>query len=59
MQSGDFVAILYGREWTFILRPVGEEYELVGLCYVNGIMGGQAVQEHEERGDEDVWFCIQ
>lgn len=58
MEVGDVLVVLYGGEWPFVLRPCGGEYELVGLSYVYGIMGGQAVHEHEERGDEDVWFSV-
>lgn len=45
---GDVVCLLYGAETPFLLRrkPCHEEqdvYELVGECYVHGIMQGQAL----------------
>lgn len=41
---GDIVAILYGWDTPFLLRPVPTGYLLVGECYVHGIMHGEAVQ---------------
>lgn len=58
MEVGDVLVVLYGGEWPFVLRPCGEQYELVGLSYVYGTMGGQAVHEHEARVDKDVWFFV-
>ena len=48
MEIGDFVYILDGGHTPFILRWVPSEstpetYELVGDCYVHGIMYGEAV----------------
>lgn len=43
---GDEVCVLFGMEVPFILRPVpgssSLEYELVGECYVHGMMDGEA-----------------
>lgn len=54
----DFVAILAGLDMPIILRPIGKYYELLGSCYVHGLMEGQAyflIDEHnlKSRGDED------
>jgi hypothetical protein len=39
---GDVVAVLFGGWVPFVLRPLGgDEYELVGHCYVHGIMDGE------------------
>ncbi|KAH7086800.1 heterokaryon incompatibility protein-domain-containing protein [Paraphoma chrysanthemicola] len=42
---GDAVYVLKGGKTPFILRrkSVGEEFSLVGECYVYGIMGGEAL----------------
>ncbi|KAL8707627.1 MAG: hypothetical protein Q9220_007365 [cf. Caloplaca sp. 1 TL-2023] len=41
---GDVVAILYGWETPFLLRPVQDGYLLVGECYVHGIMHGEVIE---------------
>ena len=40
---GDVIAVFKGGRTPFVLRRVAdtEEYELVGACYVHGIMDGQ------------------
>lgn len=53
-RKGDIVVVLYGGDWCFVLRPVGneqkeflegkaeeEEYELVGNAFVDGVMRGE------------------
>lgn len=60
MQPGDVVAILHGGYTPFVLRPRGEWFLLVGECYVNDVMGGDALEmcECEEwrgRGGERVF----
>ena len=46
MFRGDIVAVLYGGRWPFVLRPVGDEYySMIGICYFEGIMFGEAVRE--------------
>jgi len=44
-EVGDVVAVLHGGDTPFLLRPAGKlgEYELVGECFVYGIMGGEAL----------------
>ncbi|KAK4494427.1 hypothetical protein PRZ48_014725 [Zasmidium cellare] len=59
MEKGDVIVVLYGGEWPFVLRDRGDaEWEMTGLAYVYGIMGGEAVQEAGERGEGDIWFCL-
>jgi hypothetical protein len=60
MQAGDVVAILYGGFTPFVLRPRGERFLLVGECYVNDVMGEDALEvcEREDwrrRGEERVF----
>ena len=43
-RQGDQIWILNGAKVPFILRPISDEmFELVGACYVHGIMHGQEV----------------
>jgi Heterokaryon incompatibility protein (HET) len=48
---GDRIALLLGGRTPFVLRPVAgtREYELVGACYVHGIMDGELL---EKSGDD-------
>ncbi|KAG9218007.1 hypothetical protein CCMSSC00406_0008784 [Pleurotus cornucopiae] len=52
MDVGDLVCVLYGARVPFVLRPVkgkgqdseGRKYTLVGECYCDGIMDGEALK---------------
>ena len=41
--AGDQVFLLIGSDLPFILRPAGNEFELVGPCYIHGIMYGEGL----------------
>jgi hypothetical protein len=45
-RDGDIVAVLYGAQVPFIIRPKKSakeiQYELVGECYIHGLMDGEA-----------------
>ena len=49
IKADDMVVILAGGEVPFILRRDGEFFQLVGECYVCGIMNGQAVHDSAKR----------
>lgn len=51
VEKGDLVVVLMGYTTPFILRPAGDEFLLVGECYVHGIMQGQALSMLE-RGEK-------
>ena len=42
-RQGDFITILYGWNTPFLLRRVSEGYQIVGECYVFGMMDGEAM----------------
>lgn len=44
VSAGDKICILGGAQVPFVLRPVQEEWRVVGECYVHGIMDGDAVK---------------
>ena len=44
-QPGDRIAIAKGTNQVFILRNDGEYFRLVGECYVDGLMRGEAQEE--------------
>ena len=55
MEPGDMIVILYGCTMPAILRKKRDkidEYEFVDLCYIHGIMDGEAVEEHNAAGRE-------
>jgi hypothetical protein len=42
--AGDVVVVLFGGRAPFVLRPLGAGmFELVGACYLHGIMNGEWV----------------
>lgn len=44
LQAGDIVAVLFGCRVPVILRRRQHFFELVGSCYVHGIMDGEAIE---------------
>jgi hypothetical protein len=44
-QKGDLLALLQGGQMPNVLRRKGEFYELVGDCYVHGVMKGERYDE--------------
>jgi hypothetical protein len=47
---GDFIAVLYGCGFPVALRQVGECYQYIGECYIDGIMDGELI-EAKQRGE--------
>lgn len=50
---GDHVAIFHGGNVPFVMREVpggGGEYQLIGECYLDGLMDGQAVEVARKSG---------
>jgi hypothetical protein len=47
VQPGDQVVIFFGGNMPFILRPVGKLWRFLGVCFVHGIMRGEAVEGWE------------
>jgi hypothetical protein len=45
VREGDQLCVLYGATVPFILRSYGESYNLIGECYVDGFMNGEAVEQ--------------
>ncbi|RSL66231.1 hypothetical protein CEP51_012856 [Fusarium floridanum] len=54
-QKGDEICIFGGGKTPFVLRKrIGEEYTLVGECYIHGLMYGV----ENAQGTEERQFCI-
>ncbi|KAH7014782.1 heterokaryon incompatibility protein-domain-containing protein [Ilyonectria destructans] len=44
-QPGDSICVLVGGEVPFVIRPTGRgTYTLVGECYIDGVMDGEALE---------------
>jgi hypothetical protein len=50
-RAGDFVCIMSGSTTPLVLRTDGQCFEVIGECYVNGIMYGEAVEWNQEGGE--------
>ena len=46
-QAGDIIALLQGGRLPFVLRSRGGPWELIGPCYIHGIMYGEAFDESQ------------
>lgn len=61
MNSGDLVAIVYGSPFPVAVRShpgFESQHEFLGVCYVYGIMQGEAVKHHQESGNDDMLFQL-
>lgn len=52
-QESDLICAFYGRRFPFVIRPKGEEYELVGACYMYGIMERETIELPNTEGDAE------
>jgi hypothetical protein len=52
VQKGDSVAVLLGSDVPFTLRAKDQAFELIGECYLHGIMDGEAVTGYEKAGND-------
>lgn len=53
VQEGDVIAIIYGGEMPYILRPTDDgHYRLLGECYIESrsVMFGETVKKHGKPG---------
>jgi hypothetical protein len=55
MKHGDLCCVLFGSTVPFIIRPTGYrfQYQLIGECYVQGVMRGEVVRKWELGDLED------
>lgn len=58
VQRTDIIAVLFGCQFPYLLRPWGSRFKLLGQCYVQGIMDGQAVQTHRAENQLDNQFML-
>lgn len=55
VQVSDIVAVLHGCRWPIVLRPIEQpdEYRVIGVSYVHGVMYGEAVSMFERTRSQD------
>lgn len=58
MANGDIICVLMGYRLPVVLRDVGSGYQLVGDCYIQGLMDGEALKLVEEGKAEISTFRI-
>lgn len=58
-EEADLVCVLLGGRTPFVLRPREDLYELIGPCYVHGIMDGEAMGQLGLRNFERKDFRLQ
>lgn len=55
VKEGDLICIIHGSKVPLILRPKGNVYRLLGQCYYEGVMRGEALKGwKEEEADQFV-----
>lgn len=62
MKCGDQATVLYGSNIPYILRCEAARCAMIGECYVNGFMYGEAVEERRAEGKvgvEDIKYHLQ
>jgi hypothetical protein len=58
MRCDDVVAILFGGKVPLVLRKEGRQWNLVGECYLHGVMSGEAIEAWRVKDFESIWFEI-
>jgi hypothetical protein len=58
-RPGDQVWIIFGCSVPVVVRVSGERKELVGECYVDGIMDGEAVEEYRRDKTQERRLVLQ
>ena len=53
-QEGDQVFVLSKVRYPMVLRPHGNDYRLVGACYIHGVMYGEASVDVKDEDLEEL-----
>jgi hypothetical protein len=48
VREGDLICIILGCDVPLVLRQVEDYYELIGDCYIQGIMDGEGMKAYED-----------
>jgi hypothetical protein len=55
---GDIICLFFGLATPFIIRPVENGYIVIGDCYVQGLMDGEAMKQLEDDAIDITQFCL-
>lgn len=58
MLPGDQLCILFGGQQLYVLRPKGKFHQLVGQCFVQGLMWGEGLHAYETGQQEMQEICL-
>jgi hypothetical protein len=58
-EEAEWICVLLGGRTPFVLRLGEDRYELIGPCYVHGIMDGEAMEQLRLRNFELKDFRLQ
>jgi len=58
MRTGDVVAVLFGGNTPYVLRPQDGKFLFMGQAYVDAIMQGQLVHEVQTGKLQEQEFCL-
>ena|SRR5438045_3609637 len=53
----DDIALFWGAAVPFVIRSHGNHYQLIGECYIYGIMDGEALTDLDESRVENFLIC--
>ena len=57
MKSNDVVTILFGGKFPYVLRPTENgQWRFIGVCYIHGLMKGEALQGDGANEENHEWF---
>jgi hypothetical protein len=58
MRTGDIIAVLFGGDSPYVLRPYGEFHLFIGQVYVDNLMQGELVDAMEGGTVHEQEFCL-
>lgn len=57
-QMGDIAVILFGGDWVYFLRPLGDKFEYIGWGYVAGCMHGEPFEVDDWESNVETFKLI-
>lgn len=57
-REGDQICVFLGSRYPFVVRGCAEGFQLIGACYMHGIMEGEACELPNLEGDGDMMIAL-
>lgn len=57
-QPGNIVCMFFGHSLPYLLREAGDQYMVLGICYLHGYMDGEAIEEMRAGKRKEQWFDL-